>query len=166
MTLATHVIIAGAVIAPIAANAPLPIVFMIGVATHYLSDAIPHYDYPLRSAKQERAEVLHIELTPTPKNITIDLLKIGLDATLGIAVTLYLSQSFTPQTALPYLVAATGAILPDALQSVYWFWRKSPMHEIKVCHDFFHAKHRLKKDLLGIGSQLLILLGSMLLLAH
>ncbi len=167
MTLATHILIASAVVAPIAHSAPLPVVFAIALASHYLADTIPHYDYPLRSAKQERADVLHIELTPSPTNIGIDIGKVFLDLSIGMSI-LFLATAaqFLSESATPYLVAAFAACLPDGLQSVYLLWRKQPITATKKFHDFFHAKKRLKADWLGLGSQLAIVALSILLLTR
>ena len=168
MTLATHIVIATAIAKPaIVAGAGPFAPFVIGVLSHYASDAIPHYDYPLLSAKQERAEKLVIELNPTKKNITADLLKIALDIAIGGAAVLIVAK---PALSLPillgYALAGLGAVLPDALQSVYWFWRKTPIKELKIVHDCWHSKLRLKKDWLGLGSQTLIFLTALILLAH
>jgi hypothetical protein len=167
MTLATHIVIAGAITKPMIGKVHPALAFAVALATHYLSDAIPHYDYHIGTAKQKTAAVLKIELNPTPRNIAHDLIKIGFDATVGFVVLLFFARpEFSFAGIFPYALVALAAILPDALQSVYWFWRKSPIKEMKIFHDYWHAKEKLKWDWLGLSSQALIFLFSVILLAH
>ncbi|MES2953337.1 MAG: hypothetical protein V4674_02155 [Patescibacteria group bacterium] len=167
MTLATHIVIAEALAKPMIGIANPGLGFLFGMFTHYLADAIPHYDYHLGTAKQERAEVLHIELHPTSRNIAKDLLKITFDVAVGTAAgILVVRPELSFSGLLPYAAVAIGAILPDALQSVYWFWRKTPVKELKEFHDVWHAKTRLKWDLVGLGSQALVFAFSILLLSR
>ncbi|KKW21186.1 MAG: hypothetical protein UY61_C0012G0009 [Candidatus Adlerbacteria bacterium GW2011_GWC1_50_9] len=55
MTLATHIVIAGAITRPIAGAHPA-LLFLVSLASHYLADAIPHWDYDIRSVPDEHKQ--------------------------------------------------------------------------------------------------------------
>jgi hypothetical protein len=84
--------------------------FASGIASHFAIDAIPHWDYPLRSitlkAGARSAMMLDFSLAR-------DLGLIPLDACVGLAVALWLYTSPTVTTAV--LLGALGAMLPDPL---------------------------------------------------
>ena len=166
MTLATHTLVAGATARLLSITNPVA-ALLVGLASHYGIDAIPHYDYPLRSARQERSEKLEFTLTPSKKNLLRDLLAVGVDSVLGVLLLVALTPKSLDGTHLiTTLALILGAILPDALQAAFFVYQKSPLLETKLLHDFFHAKHRLTKDWLGIGSQALIVLLAVLVLAR
>ncbi len=157
MTLATHILVAGALTKPLAGSIPVSLIFATALASHYLSDAIPHYDYKLIS--KDRLDPEHPKLKKDWRLITIDLSRIFLDIALGTGLTYFLFPS------LPLFWVVVGAILPDALQPLFWLYKKFPIKQTQAFHDFMHAKLRLDLGALAIFSQLALVAASIAILA-
>ncbi|MDO8493661.1 MAG: hypothetical protein Q7S19_03925 [bacterium] len=154
MTLATHILIAGAVTKPFLGQVNNLTIFGISVFSHYLSDAIPHYDYKLLSIEWKEGQKYNSKITPNAKLIIADLLNISIDIAIGIAFLVLLTR---PEANLSNLITYSliifGAILPDALQPIFIMWKKSPMNLIQTFHDFWHAKLRLQFNRTAMISQ-------------
>jgi hypothetical protein len=123
--------------------------FASGFASHFVIDAIPHWDYPLRS--------ILIKPSDTGRAITLNwrfcggLGLVALDACLGVAVALWLYASPTATTAV--LLGALGAILPDPLRLAHKLWPREPLRTLQRFHGRFHSKKRLGWAT-GVPSQL------------
>jgi hypothetical protein len=119
----THAIVGGA-IASFMPGQPV-LAFVIGVASHFAIDAIPHVDYPLHSISVKRS---------APSALTLnwwlvqDLGLIALDACVGLAIVLWLYAS--PGAATAVLAGALGAMLPDPLQLLHKLYPREPL---RVC---------------------------------
>jgi hypothetical protein len=100
MTLLTHAIVGGA-IASLMPSHPV-LAFVIGVASHFAIDAIPHVDYPIYSISVKRNGASALTLNWL---LIQDLGLITLDACLGLAIALWLYAS----------PGATTAVLAGAL---------------------------------------------------
>ena len=57
--------------------------FAVGFASHFVIDAIPHWDYPLRSISVARGARNQVRLTPA---LARDVALIGFDAIVGLAL--------------------------------------------------------------------------------
>jgi hypothetical protein len=131
---------------------------MLGVcvafASHFLLDAIPHWDYPLRSSslKPQIAAAMKYD-----RALVADMLTIGGDAALGISLALIL---FTRQES--YILLFCGAcagILPDGLQFVHMRFPHKPLVYVQRFHEWIHSSYEMhKRPALGICSQLAFLL--------
>jgi hypothetical protein len=126
---------------------PLLVVCM-AFASHFLLDAIPHWDYPIRSAS------INPEIAGPMKYdraLFADMVAIGADALLGIvlALILFASQS---SIILVFLGACAG-ILPDALQFAYMRFPRQPLASLQRFHQWSHTSHKLSNPLLGVLSQ-------------
>lgn len=143
MTLATHILVAAAATKPFT-GAPFPIVFAVALASHYLIDAVPHGDYSLGSIDDDANDPLRREVKKDPAAIARDLFKIFCDVLLG-ATLYYILQPipFSLQALLPFGAVILGGILPDALQPVYYLWKRPPMTGIQQWHKFMHTNLRL-----------------------
>ncbi len=144
MTLATHIVVAGAVVHTVGIQSPwwaIP----IAIATHYAADAIPHHDYAPEMITQDPKNLMDIRVSFAPHLILKDTVKIGTDAAVGLG-SLFLFWNTGPETArTPLLLsAALGGILPDALQMIYGIWKK-PLAWIQRIHDFFHHPDRTRE---------------------
>lgn len=155
MTLATHILVAGALTKPFLGRVNGLTVFIISIFSHYLSDAIPHYDYKLLSIEwKEGQQKKDLEINREAKLVTIDLLNIAIDIAVGTAVLILSSRpemNFSNLTTYSLIIA--GSILPDALQPIFIMWKKFPMTPIQDFHDFWHAKTKLKLNKAAILSQ-------------
>jgi hypothetical protein len=79
-----------------------------GFASHFAIDAIPHWDYPLRSiAMGTGADNRGLRIS---RGVLIDLLKIGVDACVGLALALWLFA--TPASMIVVGLSAYAAMLP------------------------------------------------------
>jgi len=129
--------------------------FCAGFAIHFIFDAIPHYDYPIysRSVHPEVGAPMRFD-----KNLLHDMVDIGVDASLGILLSLFFFA--TPAALVAVLAGALGGILPDFLQFVYAHFKHEPLVSLQHLHRWIHAKRRLEKEhklALGIISQIAII---------
>jgi len=148
MILSTHAIVGGA-IASLMPGHPV-LAFFTGVASHFALDAIPHWDYPLRSISLKAGGGPAMMLN---WSLFRDLGLITLDACVGLAVVLWLFAS--PAAATAVLFGALGAMLPDPLQIAYKYYPREPLRSLQRFHGWIHTKRALSWPL-GVSSQLLL----------
>lgn len=156
MTLATHIIIAAAIAKPLAAQHPL-FAFLAAFASHYLSDAIPHWDYPLQSASGSVEHTdKHFIFTKT--TFWKAIIRAGIDCVIGSIVVFLLLHPSTSDQYLFLIIVIVGGILPDFLQGVYYGLRTKTLRFHQDFHDHMHTKIKLGPyPLIGIPFQLLII---------
>lgn len=154
MTLTTHSIIAAAITKPLAAMNPL-LAFVVAIASHYLSDAIPHWDYQLRSIEdKEDKEKRH--WGSNRQMLTRDISSMAFDGLLGAGIVLAVIRPVTTQQWMWALAAIIGGSLPDFLQGLYML-KLSFLRPHQQLHDIFHTKIRLGPyPLVGIPFQAII----------
>ncbi len=154
MTLTTHSIIAAAVTKPLAAMNPL-IAFTVAIASHYLSDAIPHWDYQLTSIEnKEDKENRHFGSSRSA--VIKDISSMALDGFLGAAIVLLVVHPVTTHQWLWALAAIIGGCLPDFLQGLYMLKLRF-LRAHQRLHDMFHTNIRLGPyPLFGISFQIVI----------
>lgn len=155
MTLTTHAV-AGAAIAGTLSAYPvlaLPLAFL----SHFLLDAIPHWDYDLKSAKKFVGESTGVELS-FGKDFLIDVLRVGTDLSLGLVLAgLVFYIIGDKQIGILVLAGALVAVLPDFMQFAYGKLKTKSLAYFQSWHNYFHASLRLdNKPVLGILSQVLI----------
>lgn len=159
MTLTTHALIAAAVTRSFAGSHPV-LGFFAAVASHYLADAIPHWDYAI-SAGAGWKEKPKEDWTPEDFHqfrlrIRHDLARIAADAGIGALAVLVLTRPASPADWLWVGGAIVGGMLPDFLQGLHL----SGIRWLKPCqrfHDLWHTRIRLGPyPLIGIPFQVLI----------
>lgn len=154
MTLAVHALIGAAAGYSIGIHNPA-VLLLTGAATHYLSDAIPHWDYRLLSFPSgEKSATRRWVFTSTP--FSRDMARVALDGILGIV----LVTLVVPRVALiPALIAAFGGMAPDLLQGIYFTGYAPFLMPLQRFHDFCHTKIKLGPyPAIGIPFQLAIAL--------
>ena len=167
MILASHIIAVSAIVAPLALK-PLTIfnlaaIFFISVASHYLLDLIPHWDYKLSlwDFKEKSEKIILIK-----KNILKDSTKISIDFVLGATVGFWiigLPVGFEGFFMIGLIIFAS--CLPDILQISYIFWKKFPFVQLQKLHSIFHAKLKLNNQpVKGIAIQAIVLILIILLI--
>jgi hypothetical protein len=149
MTLTTHGVIGAATASLFPGNYALA--WGVAFLSHFAMDAIPHWDYKTRSMKRE-LNPLDSDFEVSRKSL-IDLVKIGVDFTLGLALGYLLFPSALHDPLL-VLGGAFFGILPDPLQFVYWKTRSEPFTSLQKLHIAIHAKHRIRNWRIGIPIQL------------
>jgi len=163
MILVTHAV-GGGVAALLFPQNPL-LAFTAGFASHFVLDAVPHWHYPVRSVRHSKNPMDSYWVFDT--TFLKDLFFIGLDAASGIGLTLLATHTAPPDKQLAIVFGAIGGIMPDALQLLYSIFRNSPFKYLQRFHIFIHHSARLDDQyLIGIGSQLAILLVLFLVLQH
>ncbi len=148
VTLTTHAIVGAAIASVIPEHQIL--VFGLAFASHFAVDAIPHWDYHVRSGAINPKIGAAMSYD---KNLVLDLLSIGFDALLGIILSLLIFAS--PATAGVVVLGAIAGILPDPLQFAYTRWRHEPLITLQRFHQWIHTDLRLlDRPILGIASQI------------
>ena len=154
MTLVTHAVV-GTAVASIFPSHPV-IAFLASFASHFISDAIPHWHYPVRSYSNDSVDPLNSDLL-IGSHFFSDLLRIALDALTGLALSLFVFS----QLGIPVLIimaGVIGSILPDPLQFLYWKWRHEPLTSLQRFHIWIHSKKDIDhKHFSGILSQIAII---------
>lgn len=151
MTLTAHAIVGAAVVAVVPSHPLLGV--SAAFASHFLLDAIPHYDYQIRSASIHPLKGAPMTFD---RALLLDFFAIGSDFALGIILGLILFA--TPATWLLVGVGAFAGQLPDALQFVYTRFKHEPLVSLQRFHKWIHTKYRMRgRFVLGIVSQVLFL---------
>lgn len=152
MTLTAHAIVGAGIAAAMPAHPVLGV--CLAFLSHFPVDAIPHYDYSLRSdsINPKKGGTIRFD-----KALAIDLFHIGVDFLLGLALgTLFFATSATwPLIA----VAAFAGMLPDGLQFLYTRFPREPLATLQRFHQWIHTPYRLHGHrMLGIVSQVVFLI--------
>ena len=154
MTLTTHAIV-GATLATLIPNHPI-LGFAVGFGSHFVLDAIPHWDYALSSMEKDEKNPMNDDMTIN-KYFWKDLLKIGADGVLGLMLSFILLSGIFHQSIFVVFLGAIGAMTPDALQFFYFKWRHEPLVSLQKFHRWVHSKKDLDdKPVIGILSQIVI----------
>ena len=152
MILSTHALV-GAAIASFVPSHPAT-AFALGFASHFVLDAIPHWDYPIQSASLDPKVGAPLRFD---RALVQDALTIGFDGLFGVIGALLLFASV--ETRWVVLLGAFGAMLPDALLFVYGLWPHEPLKSLQRFHRWCHSKRELKDRVcLGIVSQLFLII--------
>src|SRR3989338_1463162 len=153
MILATHAI-AGAALASMMPDRP-GLAFIAGVISHFLLDTIPHWDYQLRSKREDKSNPLDNDII-IGHDFWFDLIKISGDALLGLILSwLFFYQTFTGELGVTTFVAgAIGGLLPDAFQIAYFKLRSPWLTILQRFHYWIHADREKKLEpIIGVISQ-------------
>jgi hypothetical protein len=154
MTLTTHAL-AGGLVGAVAAENPAAAA-LFGFMSHFLLDAIPHWDYTLGSSHENNDDPLKNDINVKNPHFMTDLLKIGIDIVIGLAVVILIFYK-NPFLLTGALIGAMFAILPDPLQFIYMKTKVEPFTIIQKFHIFISTKIKLQhRPILGISTQLAI----------
>jgi len=148
MVLTTHAVLGSALASALRLSPPLA--FVAGLASHYLLDTIPHWDYELASAKIDSDNPLNNEIDTRGWPFTVDLAKVGLDACLGLGLSLFFFGWSGEATIISLIFASLGGVLPDVLQFAYTQMRREPFVVIQRFHNLMHAKTKITNAGLGV----------------
>ena len=147
MILSTHAVVGGA-IASLFPSHPI-LAAAAGFASHFAIDAIPHWDYSLRSISLGKgANNRRLRLN---RALMIDLITIVVDACAGLALAIWLFG--TPASTWVIALGAIAAMAPDPLQFVHSINPREPLVTLQRFHGWIHSKRRLAWKL-GVSSQL------------
>lgn len=139
MILATHVVVASAASAPFLEN-PL-LCFFIGFVSHFLADAIPHWDWEPVSLKINLEDVINGEVRQDFRLFLRDVGTFFFDVAVGFVLVLAVMYSSKDLSQIWGIVAAAfGGVLPDVLQFFYFLWKKEPLLFLQRLHLWIHSK--------------------------
>ena len=142
MTLTPHAIVGAAIASAMPDH--LVIGFLLAFASHFVLDAIPHWDYKLASQKSDAVGRNRLDDDMIiGKSFFVDLSKIGLDMICGTAISLALFAVLWPHLFWVPLIGVAGATLPDALQFAYFKLRCEPLTSLQRFHLWIHTEKRL-----------------------
>ncbi|MFH1611981.1 MAG: hypothetical protein ABH887_01825 [bacterium] len=102
--------------------------FIFGWLSHYILDAIPHWEY-----LQNMIEII----------MPINMVKIVIDLGLGLLIVWMLTRSFSKRKKLLVFTGAIAAILPDMVQSAVFFFKLNFLNPISVFHSTVHSNIEL-----------------------
>jgi len=152
MILSTHALV-GAAIANMFPAHP-GVAFALGFASHFALDAIPHADYPIRSASLDPKIGAPVRFD---RALLQDAITIGADSLAGLLLALFLFASAENQWAI--LLGAFGAMLPDAIQFLHARFPREPLRTLQRLHRWAHTKTEIKERVvLAVASQVLLVL--------
>lgn len=123
--------------------------FFAGFLSHFLLDAIPHWDYRLKSLQRDDTQPLNNDFVLVSKSY-IDFAKLGFDALLGLSLSLVFFHFGAGVSFWAIVFGVIGAILPDPLQVVYMKWRREPLISLQKTHLLFHTSRRIYNPVLGV----------------
>ena len=146
MILTTHAIV-GAALASFLSSHPAA-AFVAGFASHFVLDAIPHVDYPIKSRSVNPRIGAPMAFD---RALLEDALTIGTDGLFGIIAALFLFSTTTSLSAI--LMGGIGAMLPDPLRFVHSRLPREPLRTLQRFHRWAHTKKRIKGIVLGVGTQ-------------
>lgn len=135
--------------ASLAATQQSPVVgFLFGLASHYLTDMIPHYEYNAR-----------ILLTnPRSREARWAYVRVAIDGLLGVLVPLAIFAPQTMSDVLPILAGIAGGMLPDVLWGFSSLWHSN---QLLALHFRFHYRVHMfftNKEFPRLGGVLTIVL--------
>jgi hypothetical protein len=146
MILTTHAVV-GAALASFVPSHPA-VAFVLGFGSHFILDAIPHVDYPIKSRSVNPRIGAPMVLD---RALLQDAVTIGADGLFGIIAALFLFSS--PTNVWAILMGAVGAMFPDPLQFVYTRFPHEPLRTLQRFHRWAHSKRKMNSIVLGIGTQ-------------
>ena len=151
-------LLTGAVIGDLVEGLPYssPLAFILGWLSHYVLDAIPHWEMyiPIKISP-------HFETDdPIGKWPKIVLVNVFFDILIGVSLVIF----FIGKTSFWHSAifwGALGAISPDVIDNIpFWnrYTQKLPvLKQLKSVHQFIHIDNKGQKGYLGIVSQGLII---------
>jgi len=146
MTLGTHITVAAAaaspfLVGPLATSPIAPIgAFVCAVASHFLADMIPHWDWPLTSIQKHPEHPLDANITSrgaVANDVAIAIMDMSIGV-IGVAVAVAIGGGSLPLVIL--LAACFGAVLPDALQLLYFAFKTKSLLKLQQFHQYVHSK--------------------------
>ncbi|OJI09182.1 MAG: hypothetical protein COV08_02005 [Candidatus Vogelbacteria bacterium CG10_big_fil_rev_8_21_14_0_10_49_38] len=135
--------------------------FVAGFGSHFLLDALPHWEYELRSFRRDRVNPLNNDLV-LDRAFLNDLAKIGLDAGLGLALVWFFFVFGAGSSPGSVLAGALGGILPDGLSFVYMKTRSRSILVLQKFHILIHTEKIITNPVAGLPWQALLLVGTLL----
>lgn len=146
MILSTHAVVGGAIASLLPSHPELAIT--AAFASHFVIDAIPHWDYPLRSIVVGPGQKTKLAIS---KPLLRDIVVIAMDGCVGLVLALALFAP--PATLSTVALCAIAAMLPDPLQFAHSLYPREPLKTLQRFHRWMHTRRQLKWPI-GVASQI------------
>jgi hypothetical protein len=153
MTLTTHAIVGAAAARLFPEN--YITAFVAGFISHFLIDAIPHWDYKLRSIKKDPENPLNNDMVFGFAFI-LDVVDISLDFFLALTLPFLIFGVDNLSQSIILFAGIAGGLLPDLLQFVYFKWRHEPLISLQKFHGWIHTDNKLTNWKSGIALQVVL----------
>ena len=153
MILSTHVVV-GSAIASLIPNHPI-VGFSLAFVSHFLLDAIPHWDYKLKASVRSEENPLDADIAIN-RHFIRDLFCIGVYILIGIVIAIFVLGGASRLSTSAILAGTLGGIMPDVLQFVYMKIRRQPLISLQKFHLWIHAKKHINDPFSGIIRQIVI----------
>ncbi len=155
MILTTHAVV-GAAVAELFPSNPI-LGFCAAFLSHFVLDAIPHWDYKIKSHKKNPEDPLNGGVK-FGKDFIIDLLKVLIDLILGFVLSFLIFSKDGLKNQEIALMGAFAGMFPDALQFAYWIFKTKFLKSIQKIHFAVHQIIEIKPSVFwGIFSQVAII---------
>jgi hypothetical protein len=142
MTLTTHAL-AGAALAAFVPEHPV-VGFCAGFASHLALDALPHWNYKVRSASLNPRIGGAIRFD---HDLLVDAFAIGVDGIIGLLLSLLLFA--TPSNWIAILCGMAGGVFPDFLHFVYTRFPREPLKSFAQFH--IRIQNEIFDGRMGLG---------------
>src|SRR3989344_7139838 len=140
MILTSHAIIGVAAASAFPSHPVLA--FSAALASHYIMDAIPHWEYDLLSSKKDLKNPLNNDIA-VGKDFIYDLGKVFADMLIGIIASFVIFYFLGLSGSILILdVGIVGGIIPDILQFVYFRFRREPFKSLYLFHYWIHSRNK------------------------
>jgi len=140
MILASHIIVSG-LLGATTQNYLLAAVF--GFVSHYILDAIPHWDY-LSDEFESRAKTEKGFFKN--KKFWRELINVALDILIGLGLLFIFLKYYKNPQIIPAIIGVTFGILPDPLSLLYWMTKWKFIKWNFDFHEFVHYSIHSKID--------------------
>lgn len=140
------------------------LVSILSIASHYLLDALPHYEYNIKILKNDGLTETSLSGKRDSKIKSRARIKVYADFLIGITVSSILAYRNDFFNLI--LPAIFFSMLPDGLLYLYWRYpRNSLLAKLRQFHRLIHINHnKMGTKWLGIGLQALVIFLSLLIL--
>jgi hypothetical protein len=140
MILLTHAVV-GAAVARLFPHHPW-LGFFAAIASHFVLDAVPHWQYRVRSITRDKKFI--DKKVIVGKRLGIDMSIVTLDFACGLLLSLYFLGNGSPLAPkLPLILGAVGGCVPDGLQFLYFLVRREPLLTLQKFHAWVETKHHI-----------------------
>jgi hypothetical protein len=157
MTLATHGVVGSLVAQSLAWNPflAIPIAFL----SHFVLDAIPHWDYQLHSVSGDYNDSMTWKFSYGVSFIS-DCLKVGIDFIIGVGLSLVAFKILGQELSWVGWLGLLVAVSPDFFHFIYSHFPNKAINLLQRFHKFFHSKRRIEgSPVFGISLQGLLIFG-------
>ena len=158
MILATHAL--GGTAAALLFRSNPVLAFFAAFFSHFALDAIPHWDYPVRSL--ERSFQTGQPIRKLDSVLMGDMVRTGFDLLVGAVLSFLFAAPDGTSAIITVGLGIIGGVLPDFLQLIYYILKAGPILQLQKFHIWIHARDRRLKKLPVIGVTIQVAIAAIL----